>query len=302
MAQDRLILVVGGTGTQGGNVARELLKHGHRVRILTRNAESQAARLLAAQGAEIIQGDMAYLASLEPAMDNVSAIFSAQYADPTDRSIEHRNTANMVQAARKAGVEQVVHTSVVGTDVNKRWNKYQFLAEMWEAKYEVEQLVRKGGFRYWTVQHPTWFMENFIEPGSAMMAPDLKRGVLFGNLYADTPIKLNSGEETAKFARAAFENPERFSGKDINIASDELSMSQIAETLSRILGKQVVYESLSREAAVQRGLLPGTAYSMEWMNEVPGFGFDIEETRQYGVPLKSFAEWVEENKQRIDIR
>lgn len=48
--------------TQGGNVVRELLKHGYRVRILTRNAESSASRQMAANGAEIIQGDLADLA------------------------------------------------------------------------------------------------------------------------------------------------------------------------------------------------------------------------------------------------
>ncbi|MWV42505.1 NAD(P)H-binding protein [Paenibacillus sp. HJL G12] len=112
----RPIWVVGGTGTQGGNVARELLKHGHRVRILTRNPESAIARQMAAQGTELILGDLADAASLEPAMDNVSAIFSSQYADPYDETIEPRNAANMVEAARNAGIEQVVHISVAGSN------------------------------------------------------------------------------------------------------------------------------------------------------------------------------------------
>ena len=73
-------------------------------------------------GAEIVQGDLADAGSLEPAMRGVSAIFSAQYADSCDPSVELRNAANMVKAAQKAGIEQVVHTSVAGSNLFPRWN------------------------------------------------------------------------------------------------------------------------------------------------------------------------------------
>jgi uncharacterized protein YbjT (DUF2867 family) len=297
----RSILVIGGTGTQGGNVARELLKHGHRVRILTRNPESEASQAMAAKGAEMIQGDLADPASLGPAMENVSAIFSVQYADPYDQTVEPRNAANMVQAARKAGIEQVVHTSVAGSNLFPRWDKYKYLVKTWENKYEIEEFIRNGDFRSWTILHPCWFMENFTELNSVIMAPELKNGILFGTLKGDTPLKMNSGEDTAKFARAAFENPQKFHGKDINIASDELSMTEIAQTLSRVLDKKVVFETVSDEETRKRGMLEGTVYFMEWLETVPGYGFDIEETRQYGVALKSFAQWAQENKHRINV-
>lgn len=249
----------------------------------------------------MIQGDLADPASIEPAMQNVSAIFSVQYADPYDQTIEPRNAANMVQAAQKAGIEQVVHTSVAGSDLFPRWDKHQYLAQTWENKYAIEELIRNGGFKYWTILHPVWFMENFVAPHSAIMAPELKDGVLFGTLQEDTPLKLNSGEDTTQFARAAFENPQKFHCKDINVASDELTMTEIAQTLSRVLGKKVAYERTSSEETRKRGMLEGTVYFMEWLEAVPGYGFDIQETRQYGVALKSFTEWVEENKHRFEI-
>ncbi|MDO3411547.1 NmrA/HSCARG family protein [Saccharibacillus sp. CPCC 101409] len=297
----KAILVIGGTGTQGGNVARELLRHGHRVSILTRNPQSAAARELAAQGAQIVRGDLAEPGSLQPAMESAAAVFSVQYADPHDQTVEPRNAANMVQAAQKAGIEQVVHTSVAGSDYFPRWDKHPYLTQNWENKYEIEELIRSGGFRYWTILHPCWFMENFVEPNSAVMAPELKKGLLFGSLPKDTPLKLNSGEDTARFARAAFEQPEKFHAKDINVASDELSMAQIAEILSRVLAKKVVFETVGGEEAQRRGMLEGTVHFMEWLQHVPGYGFDLQETKQYGVELKSFAAWIEENKHRFSI-
>lgn len=297
------ILIVGGTGVQGGNVAHELLKHNYHVRILSRSPQSAAAQEIAAKGAEVVQGDMADVDSLAPAMEGVTAIFSAQYADPTDPSVEPRNAANMVKAAQKAGIEQVVHTSVAGSNLFPRWDKYKALADYNEHKYQIEELVRNGGFRYWTILHPCKFMESFEEESAKVMEPELKNGVVFGVLKPDTQVKWTCGDNTAQFARAAFENPEKFNKKDINVAGDELSMSQVVQILSSVLDKKVVYETVSHEEAVRRGLMEGTVCGQEWMEAVtPSFGFDISETRQYGVPLTNFETWVATHREKIFIQ
>lgn len=297
------ILIVGGTGVQGGNVARELLKHDYHVRVLSRNPQSVAAQEIAAKGAEVVQGDMADVDSLVAAMKGVSAIFSAQYADPNDPSVEPRNAANMVKAAQKAGIEQVVHTSVAGSNIFPRWNKYKALVDYNEHKYQIEEFIRNGCFRYWTILHPCLFMESFEETSAKVMAPTLKDGVLFGVLKPDTPIKWTCGDNTAQFARAAFKNPEKFNKKDVNVAGDELSMSQAAQILSRVLGKNVFYEAVSHEEAVRRGLMEGTVCGQEWMGAVtPSFGFDINETRQYGVPLTNLETWAATHREKIFIQ
>ena len=74
-------------------------------------------------------------------------------------------------------------------------------------------------------------MEGFKYPGSQIMAPQLENGLLFGVLSEDTPIKLNSSEDTARFARNAFERPECFNEADINIVGSELSMKKSLKLL-----------------------------------------------------------------------
>ncbi|WP_157249863.1 NmrA family NAD(P)-binding protein [Nonomuraea typhae] len=66
----KTILVTGATGNQGGAVADALLEEpGHwRVRALTRDPGSAAARALAARGAEVVGGDLADAASLRAAL------------------------------------------------------------------------------------------------------------------------------------------------------------------------------------------------------------------------------------------
>src|SRR5438445_12025807 len=78
MAIDRLVVVTGATGQQGGAVARRLLARGWRVRALTRSGATPAARSLSEQGAELVVGDMADRAVLDSAMRDVHGVFSVQ--------------------------------------------------------------------------------------------------------------------------------------------------------------------------------------------------------------------------------
>ncbi len=75
----KLILVTGATGQQGGAVARHLLNQpGFTVRALTRNPAKPAARSLAQQGAELVQGDLEDLASVQRALKDAYGVFSVQ--------------------------------------------------------------------------------------------------------------------------------------------------------------------------------------------------------------------------------
>src|SRR5215213_8150727 len=109
---DRTILVTGGTGAQGGATARELITAGYRVRILTRSTNGAAARALARQGAEIVQGDMNDPASLIDGMRDAYGVFSVQTPDITGNDLERRHGFALVEAARRSGVRHFVHTSV----------------------------------------------------------------------------------------------------------------------------------------------------------------------------------------------
>ena len=52
MSQSKLVLVTGATGNQGGACVDALLSRGHRVRALTRNSDSPAAKRLRDRGVE----------------------------------------------------------------------------------------------------------------------------------------------------------------------------------------------------------------------------------------------------------
>lgn len=82
----KLVVVIGATGVQGGSVVSTLLKNWeYKIRAVTRNASSDSAKKLAAEGAEVVAADSGDVASLKAAFqvrplsgfrskaDNVSA-------------------------------------------------------------------------------------------------------------------------------------------------------------------------------------------------------------------------------------
>ena len=110
--QDRIVLVAGATGRQGGAVVRHMLPKGWRLRALTRNPKSYAARQLAEKGVELAEGDMDDPASLERAARGVYGIYSVQDFWTVGARREVQQGKNLADVAKKAGVEHFVYSSV----------------------------------------------------------------------------------------------------------------------------------------------------------------------------------------------
>ena len=75
MSTKRSVLVTGATGQQGGAVARALLSRGHRVKALTREPDSDAARQLMSAGTDLVTGDLGDPASVLKAASGVGTMF-----------------------------------------------------------------------------------------------------------------------------------------------------------------------------------------------------------------------------------
>src|SRR6201982_2546082 len=89
MAQSKLVLVTGATGNQGGACVEALLTRGHRVRALTRNSASPAAKRLRERGVEIAVGDFTDHDSLVRAVRGVDVVYamSTPYEQGAEKEI-----------------------------------------------------------------------------------------------------------------------------------------------------------------------------------------------------------------------
>jgi uncharacterized protein YbjT (DUF2867 family) len=209
---NRLILVVGATGKQGGAVARHLLKNGFKVRALTRNAESLAAKRLTEQGAEVVVGNLDDRDSLQQVMAGVNRIFSVQnyWEKGVGYEGEIRQGRNLADVAKAFGVQHFVQSTMADgcTFPNQ--------LEHFKSKAEVEQYIKAIQLPY-TFLGTVTFMDNVLDSafGGAWTFP-----FIADVMKPDMPYHMLAVDDLGGIAAAVFANPAEYIGWKINISSD----------------------------------------------------------------------------------
>ncbi|MFM9610337.1 NmrA family protein [Streptomyces sp. V2] len=290
------VLVTGATGQQGGATARALLAAGTPVRALVRDPRSEPARAIGALGAELVRADLSDRSSLGPAVEGVRAVFSVQMPPMTGSSVdfagELAQAANLVDAAKAAGVRQFVQSSTSGVGAHTQapgWaeGRWAAMADYFGTKQAIMEAVRGAGFARWTVIKPAFFMENL-----PLLAPRGPRGGLLTVLKPDTELALVAVRDIGTAAAHALRDPDRFHRVELELAGDLRTMEQIAQTLSAAWGVPVTAPSMSLEEALAGGMPPWGA-GHAWNNAVlqPA---RPEYAQELGIPLTTFTEWADE--------
>lgn len=302
METEAPILVVGATGTQGGFTARNLLAAGRRVRVLVRDPACPKALELEALGAELVQGDLNAAETLDNALVGVCALFSVQRPDDGTNS-ELRQGLGLVAAARRAGIDRIVHSSVCQVDERASfpgWAEGRWDRKYWDDKWAVEEAVREGFLR-WTILRPSFIMQNLLPPKATALYPSLLEGKLLSPIDETAIVQLVAGEDIGRIAAAALSDPARFNGKTIELAGDSLTLSEIAETLAQTVEVPVVARSVSAAEAIADGQPAKWVRSQEWINEI---GYNVDETRfgAFGLEATTFAAWASTHRNAFSIR
>lgn len=280
---DKTVLVTGATGRQGGAVVRHLLPKGWKLRAMTRNAATHVAKELAGQGVEVVQGDLEDAASLDRACRGVYGIYSVQDFWSVGAKREVQQGKNLADAAKKAGVQHFVYSSVGGAERNTG-------IPHWESKWEVEKHIRQLALPA-TIFRPAAFMEMYnvleVEVG-------LLKGKLVDALRGDKPYQTIATDDIGAFVALAFERPKEFIGLELEIAGSELTNLDAAKVFSRVLARPVRFSRLP--LPIVRLFMSKEFYKMfRWFNEA-GFKADIAALRRSypEVHLHTLEEWLRE--------
>jgi uncharacterized protein YbjT (DUF2867 family) len=291
------VLVTGATGRQGGATARALLAAGVPVRALVRDPSTDRARAVQALGAELVTGDLHDRDSVTRAAEGARAVFSVQMpgmtAEGFDFEGEIAQGVNLIEGAKAAGVPQFVHTSVSGAGQHAEFpgwaDHWAAIVPSLDAKSAIQDRVREAGFPYWTLLKPGFFMDNFL-PSMAFLFPRGIEGGLVSVLNPETRLSLAAVDDIGTAATSAITAPDRFNAIELELASDYLSMTEIAEILSRTLNTRLPAPDMTEAEALAAGMPPMGA-SHEWMNAA-GQPARPEHARALGIPLTTFEEWA----------
>jgi len=280
---NKTVLISGATGRQGGAVIRHMLPKGWKLRALTRNPGSATAQDLTRQGIDVAQGDLEDPTSLERAAHGAYGIYSVQDFWSVGAKREVQQGKNLAEAAKKAGVEHFVYSSVGGAERNSG-------IDHWESKWEIEKYIRKLGLPA-TILRPVTFMETYY-------VQEVEIGILKGKLVdpirADKPYQTIATDDIGAFVALAFERPKEFIGVDLEIAGSELTNPEAAQVFSRVLGKPVKFQRLPMPMV--RLFLGKEFYQMfRWFNDA-GYQANIAELRRRypEIRLHTLEEWLRE--------
>lgn len=272
------VLVTGGTGNQGGAVARELLGAGFAVRALVRDPAKPAAQELESAGAELRKGDMDDRASLDAAVEGAGAVFSVQNFWEAGAEGEVRQGKALADAAAGADVDHFVYTSVGAADRDSGVSHF-------ETKWEIEQHIDSLGLKA-TVLRPVFLMENFTTP---IYRGALGNDVLPLAVSPDTEIQMVAARDIGVFARIAFERPDEFIGRALEIAGDVNTPIEAATAFGEVLGRDVNHVQVPIERL--REMNPHVSEMFEWY-EREGYRADLPALREIHPDPMSLKDWI----------
>ncbi len=261
-------LVTGASGFLGSHVARQLVARGDNVRVLLR--PSSTNRAIGDLSLEYVTGDLRDLASLERALSGVQRVFhvAADYRlwAKRPREIYDSNvggTKNLLDAAKRAGVEKFIYTSTVATiavdrpelpseatDAKLEEMVGHYKRSKWLAEQEALKAAKEG--LPVVVAMPT----TPVGPGDWKPTPtgkiilDFLNGKMPG--YVETGLNFVGAEECAAGHLLVAEKGKI--GERYLLGSENVTLKKLLDTLARITGLS------APKLKIPHGLALGVAY------------------------------------------
>ena len=315
MPDKKIIAVVGATGAQGGGVVRAILADRNgpfAARALTRDVKSEKARALAAAGAEVVQADVDDIESLKRAFAGAYGAYCVTFFWAHMSAAKEIAEAHaMAQAAKQANLQHVIWSTfedtrdwVPLTDTRMPTLQGKYKVAHFDGKAEANAEFTRLGVPT-TFLYTSFYWENLIYFGSGpQKGPDGKLALVYP--MGDKKLPGIASEDIGKAAYGIFKRGKEFIGKSVGVAGEHLTGKQMAEQLTKALGKDVGYNDVPPD--VFRGFgFPGADDVGNMFQFKRDFEKDytarrsVEQTRALDPELQTFSQWLSQNKDRIPL-
>ena len=315
MSDKKTIVIMGATGAQGGGLVRAMLGDPEKrfaVRAVTRNPDSDKGKELASMGAQVVGADMDEPATVKKAFEGAFGAFCVtNYWEHLSVDREQAQVRAMAEAAREAKLEHVIWSTLEDT---REWvplsddrmptlaGKYK--VPHFDSKGEADAYFKEAGVPttyLWT----SFYWDNFIHFGMGpRKGPDGKLAITLP--MEDKKLPGIATEDIGKCAFGIFKKGNAYLGKHVGIAGEHVTGAEMAASMGRALGQDVVYNAVPPE--MYRGFgFPGAEdlgnmfqFKAEFQDVYLGHR-DLKESRALNPELKTFDTWMDKNKGRIPL-
>lgn len=296
MSDKNTILVTGGTGAQGGSVARFLLKDGKfNLKCLTRNVDSDAAKALADAGAEVVQGDFDDIDSLNSSLESVWGVYGVtNFWEHFDK--EFQQGKNLSDAVNNSNAEYFIYSSLPDID---KFSNGKYDVPHFQMKAQLEDYIEGLDVKHSFV-HVAFYYENFLSYFPPQKQEDGSYG--FGFPQGDTLLAGICIEDLGGIVKEMFNSPEKYYGKTVGGVGDDLTGTDYAKIMSKALGREVSYSHIPQDVFASFGF-PGAddlanmfAFNAEF---IPNRKEEMDRSRSMYPGIKTFETWMNENKDKF---
>ncbi len=233
------VLVLGGTGTVGSQVVRELLGKGADVSVLTRDPKKPLP-----PGVRAVAGDLLDPATVRSAFAGMDGVFLLNALSAT----ECHEGLMAVNGARMAGVKKVVYLSVHRVDEAPHLPHFG-------AKLPVEAALKASGIPF-TILRPNNFFQNDTWYKDAMLGYDV-----YPQPFGDVGLSRVDVRDIAEAAAIAL-TAGAANGETVNLVGpDVLTATATAATWGGVLGRKIAYGGNDLDAWEKQSL----AFLPAWM-------------------------------------
>ena len=226
----------------------------------------------------MVQGDFDDSASLAAAMEGVYGVFAVTNFWEHGYDAEVRHGVQLVEAALAANVRHFVFSSVGGADRNTGIPHF-------DSKAEIEAHLRDSGIDF-SIVRPVEFMDNVR----------YRSEITESGTYSDPRNPGRSHQWIASsdigfFVGEAFDNPDEWIGRSLEIAGDQLTITEFVDALSLAVGTEIRHRQVTWDAyREQNG--EEIAEMVRWFDE-SGYDADVSGLRSRYPNLLTYRQYLQ---------
>jgi len=273
------VLVTGATGRIGREVVAGLLAAGAEVRALTR--DPAGARL--PHGVDVVAGDLTLPESLEPALDDIGAVFLVWTAPAA--------TAPEIVRRMAARAGRIVLLSSPHRTPHPFFQQPNALRALHE---HLDDLVASSGAQ-WTILRPGMFASNAL----SWWAPQIRAGDVVRWPYGAAVTAPVHERDVADVAVHALRDHARAGADYVLTGPASLSQAEQVRTIGEVIGRPLIFEEMSPDAAPRElGWPPAVADMLlgAWRAALGQPAYVTTAIEQItGRQARTFREWATEN-------